>query len=86
MVFENVAQRRQEVFLLERGMLRLREALALDHVAAPSARDVHQVRPLQFFNEIGETGRSVGALVEGGIELQHGGLQQPQLRLDSTTF
>ncbi len=61
-------------------------ALALDDVASAGAGDVHQIGALQLLDKIGKAGPAVGALVERGIELQHGGLQQSQLRLHAAAF
>src|SRR5258706_15717306 len=86
MVFENVAQSGQQVVGLQRGTLGRGRGLALDNVAAAGAGNVHQLGALQLFDEIGEARPAVGPLIESGIELQHGGFQQPELRLDSAAL
>ena len=62
------------------GLLRRAAALHADHVAAFAAGDLDEVRLLQLLHEIGERTGAVRLLVEGGIQLQHGALQQPELR------
>ena len=61
-------------------------AFALDEVAAALAADVDQIRLLELLDEIGEAARAVRALAEGRIQLQHGGLQQAELRLHRAAF
>ena len=57
-------------------------ALHADHVAAFAAGDLDVIGLLQLLHEIGEGAGAVGLLVEGGVELQHGGFQQAELRPD----
>ena len=86
MIFEHVAQRREQILGLQVGLCHHASTLALDDVASAGTADLHQVVLLQLLDEIGEAACSVRAFAEGGIELQHSGLQQAQLRLNAATF
>ncbi len=80
MGFEDVAEHGQSLFRLHHGGLFSGHlALALDHVAAFAASYVDQVGLLQLFDEIGKRAGAIGALVEGGVELEHGGFEQAEL-------
>ena len=61
-------------------------ALHADHVAAFAAGDFDVIGLLQLLHEIGERAGAVGLLVERGIELQHGGFQQAELRAHLAPF
>ena len=64
---------------LEPGFSAAAAAFHADHVTAFTAGDLDIVGFLQPFHEIGEGVGAVGLLVERGIELQHGALEQAQL-------
>ena len=85
-ILQHVAQRRQQILGLQRRPLRLRGAFAFDDVAAAGSADVHQLLALQLLDKIGKARSAVRAFVERGIQLQHGGFQQPELRLHGAPF
>jgi hypothetical protein len=61
-------------------------AFALDEQASAAAGDGDEVGLLQAIDELREAVRTVSAFVEGRIQLQHGGLQQAELWLDTAAF
>ena len=86
MRFQHVAQRRQSFFGLGRGTFRLAGSFALDDVATALAADVDEVGFLELLDEIGEAAGAVSLFGECRIQLQHGGFQQAELRLDGAAF
>ena len=86
MVLKHVAQNRNSFFRLGAGLLRSRAALHADHVAAFAAGHLHVIGLLQLLHKIGVSAGAVRPLVDGGIQLQHGGFQQAKLRPDFAPF
>jgi hypothetical protein len=75
---EHVAEQRQGLFGLRRRRLdRLGGGLALDEVAAFAAAEVHVSGGFQLLDKVRKTAATVSLLAEGGVQLQHGGLEQP---------
>ncbi len=83
MGFEHIAQLGEHLFGLGRRTLRLCRRFAFDDVTAALAAYVHVIPLLQLFDELGKAVCAVSFFREGRVELQHGGLQKPELRLDA---
>src|ERR1035437_8160738 len=86
MNLEDVAQQRDGLFGFGAGLFGSAAALHADHVAAFAAGDLDVIGLLQSLHEIGEGIGAVGLLIEGGIELQHGALEQTKLGADFAAF
>ena len=80
-ILQNIAEDRQRFFRTH-VLLGRSGSLTRDHVAALAAGDLNQIALAELFDEVGKRIGTVGALAEAGIELQHSGFQQAQLRSD----
>src|SRR5450759_2248513 len=83
---EDVPQQRDGLVGFGAGLFGSAAALHADHVAAFAAGDLDVIGLLQPLHEIGEGIGAVGLLIEGGIELQHGALEEAKLGADFAAF
>src|SRR6185437_6719324 len=86
MGFQDVPQLRQSFFRPRGYLFGSGTTAAFDDIASARTAYIDEVCFLQLFNEVGEAARSISTFAKSGIQLQHGALEQAELRLHGTTL